>query len=69
MTYVGWTFDLERRLAEHNRTGGARGGARTTAGRQWRLVYAEKCPNRQAAMKREYTLKHDRAFRAMLRAL
>ena len=64
VTYVGWTLDLERRLAEHN---GLRAGAKTTRGRVWSLVYAEKHRTRRKAMAREYALKQDRAFRAMLR--
>jgi putative endonuclease len=66
ITYVGWTLDLERRLAEHN---GKRAGAKTTRGRSWTLLYAEKHRTRKGAMKREYALKHDRAFRAALRGL
>ena len=68
-SYVGWTLDLERRLAQHNGTDGRKGGAKSTRGRQWVLIYAEKCAGRGAALKREYRLKHDRAFRAALRAL
>ncbi len=65
ITYVGWTLDLERRLAEHN--GGAQKGAKTTRGRVWALVYAEKHRTRKGAMKREYALKNDKKFRAALR--
>ena len=64
ITYVGWTLDLERRLAEHN---DARRGAKTTRGRAWCLVYAEKHRTRKGAMRREYALKNDRKFRAALR--
>jgi putative endonuclease len=64
ITYVGWTLDLERRLAEHN---GKRSGAKTTRGRIWSLVYAEKYRTRQAAMRREFVLKSDRKFRSSLR--
>ena len=64
VTYVGWTLDLERRLAEHN---GGRKGARATRGRGWALIYAEKHRTRRRAMAREYALKHDKAFRAALR--
>lgn len=68
VTYVGWTLDLERRLAEHNglvaRTSR---GAKSTRGRVWALVYAEKHRTRKGAMRREYVLKNDRAFRAALR--
>lgn len=63
-TYVGWTTDLERRLAQHNK--GL--GAKTTRGRQWRLVYAEKHLAPGDALRREYRLKRDRNFRARLRA-
>jgi putative endonuclease len=66
ITYVGWTLDLERRLAEHNGTGAR--GAKSTRGRAWALVYAEKHRTRRRAMAREYALKHDRKFRAALRA-
>ena len=66
LTYVGWTLDLERRLAEHNGEG-AQKGAKTTRGRVWALVYAEKHRTRKGAMKREFVLKNDRKFRAALR--
>jgi putative endonuclease len=65
ITYVGWTHDLERRLAEHN---GKSGGAKSTRGRVWQLVYAEKHRTRGGAMRREYALKQDRKFRALLRS-
>ena len=65
ITYVGWTLDLERRLAEHNGLG--KRGAKSTRARAWVLVYAEKHRTRRKAMAREYALKRDRAFRARLR--
>ena len=64
VTYVGWTLDLERRLAEHN---GKKAGARSTRGRAWQLVYAEKHRTRKGAMRREVVLKRDKKFRAALR--
>ena len=66
VTYVGWTLDLERRLAEHNGLG--KRGAKSTRGRVWTLLYAEKHRTRRKAMAREYALKQDRAFRARLRS-
>jgi putative endonuclease len=63
-TYVGWTLDLERRLAQHN--GGT--GARSTRGRVWQLLYAECCATRGEAMSREWHLKRARKFRHALRA-
>lgn len=61
-TYVGWTTDLDRRLAQHN--DGT--GAKFTRGRAWRLIYAERLDSREDAMRREWRLKRDRKFRAAL---
>ncbi|MBF0588570.1 MAG: GIY-YIG nuclease family protein [Magnetococcales bacterium] len=58
-TYVGWTTDLERRLAQHN----SGKGARSTRGRRWSLIYAERFSSRREAMSREWYLKKDRGFR------
>jgi len=62
-TYVGWTTDLTRRLAQHN----AGRGAKSTRGRVWVLLYAERLDGVREAMSREWRLKRDRAFRAGLR--
>jgi putative endonuclease len=61
-TYVGWTIDLDRRLAEHN----AGIGARSTRGRSWTLLYVERHATRREAMSREWHLKRDRRFRKLL---
>jgi putative endonuclease len=61
-TYVGWCVDLEQRLTAHN----AGRGARSTRGRIWVLLYAERYPTRNEAMSREVALKRDRKFRAEL---
>ena len=61
-TYVGWTNDLEKRLAAHN--DGT--GARSTRGRQWALLYAERYAHKEEAMSREWHLKRDRGFRKRL---
>ena len=66
ITYVGWTLDLDRRLAEHNGTGAR--GAKSTRARNWALIYAEKHRTRKGAMKREAALKKDKTFRANLRS-
>ena len=58
-TYVGWTNDLDRRVARHN----AGTGARSTRGRVWVLLYAEQHASRREAMSREWHLKRDRSFR------
>ena len=58
-TYVGWTTDPEQRLRRHNDGS----GARSTRGRQWRLLYLERYQTRGEAMSREWHLKRDRRFR------
>jgi putative endonuclease len=62
LTYVGWTLDPDRRLAEHN----AGTGARSTRGRVWTLLHVEQWPSRQEAMRREWHLKRDRRLRKQL---
>lgn len=62
-SYVGWTTDLDRRLQQHN----AGSGARSTRGRAWSLVYAERHSTRHGAMSREWHLKRERAFRSAIR--
>lgn len=61
-TYVGWTNDLEKRLAAHN----AGAGAKSTRGRQWVILHTEEFKNRSDAMSREWYLKRDRKFRKQL---
>jgi putative endonuclease len=63
ITYVGWTHDLDARLAAHNRGG----GAKSTRGRAWRLLYAELLADKSKAMSREWALKRDRGFRLAIR--
>ncbi len=62
VTYVGWTNDLQKRLAAHN----AGKGARSTRGRTWVLLHSEGFATRRKAMSREWHLKRDRAFRKQL---
>ncbi|WP_206682572.1 GIY-YIG nuclease family protein [Paragemmobacter straminiformis] len=61
-TYVGWTLDLGQRVARHN----AGTGAKSTRGRVWAVLYAERLPSRAEAMSREWYLKRDRALRRRL---
>jgi len=58
-TYVGWTNDLDVRLKAHN----AGKGAKSTKGRTWTLLYAERYPTKNEAMSREVYLKRDRKLR------
>jgi putative endonuclease len=62
LTYVGWTDDVARRLAQHNNGK----GARSTRGRVWVLLYSERCASKRHAMSREWHLKRDRTFRKNL---
>jgi len=61
-TYVGWALDLDRRLVQHN----SGTGAKSTRGRVWCLIYAERLPSRTEAMSREWYLKRDRQMRRQL---
>ncbi len=63
-TYVGWTTEPERRLAEHN----AGTGARSTRGRIWVLLHVEQLTSKREAMSREWHLKRDRKRRKQLAA-
>lgn len=54
--YTGWTTDPAARLAAHNGKSG--GGAKYTRGRRpCTLVYIERLPDKQAAMRRECEIK------------
>ena len=65
VTYVGWTIDVEQRLAKHN----AGTGARFTRGRQWRLLHVERHPDQASAMRREAELKRRRSLRQKIVAV
>jgi putative endonuclease len=62
LTYVGWTLDPDRRLAEHNNGT----GAKSTRGRIWAIIHREEFQNRREAMRREWHLKRDRRLRRRL---
>jgi putative endonuclease len=62
LTYVGWTTDVDRRIAQHN----TNRGARSTRGRVWVLLHVERFRTRRQAMSREWHLKRDRKFRKRL---
>lgn len=63
VSYVGWTLDLARRLAQHN----AGTAAKSTRGRQWTVIHVETFASPAKAMSREWHLKRDRKFRAALK--
>ncbi len=52
--YIGWTNDIEKRLATHN---AAKGAKYTRTRLPVRIVYLECHEDRSAAKKREFALK------------
>ena len=53
--YGGYTTDLQKRLAAHN---SGKGAKYTRSRMPVELVWWEECPTRQAAMSREWQVKH-----------
>lgn len=53
--YTGWTNDLERRLATHR---AGKGGKYTRSRLPLELVYWEEHETKEAAMRREWAIKH-----------
>ena len=58
-TYVGYTNNLNLRLAKHN----SNKGAKSTKGYKWILIYSKKFKSKNLAMSYEYKLKKDRVLR------
>lgn len=58
--YTGYTSNLKKRLAEHNK-----GKAYSTKNRQWRIVYYEACIEEQDARRRERYLKTSQGRRML----
>ena len=59
VTYVGYTNNLNKRIALHNRSK----GAKFTRGRKWKLIYKEKYNSKKEAISREYYIKNNRTIR------
>ena len=59
ISYVGYTNNLNKRLAMHN----SNKGAKFTKGKKWRLVYYERYESKKKAMKEEYKLKKNYQLR------
>ena len=53
--YGGYTTDLQKRLAAHN---SGKGAKYTRSRLPVELVYWEECPTKEAAMSREWQVKH-----------
>ena len=61
-TYVGYTNNLNLRLAKHN----SNKGAKSTKGYKWILIYSKKFKSKNSAMSYEYKLKKDKAKRKII---
>ena len=53
--YTGWTNDLEKRVEAHN---SGKGAKYTKSRLPVKLVYSETFATKEAAMSREYAIKH-----------
>ena len=62
-SYVGYTKNITKRIALHNRSK----GAKFTRGRKWSLIYKKRFKNKIEAMKYEYILKNDYNLRKKLK--
>ena len=61
-TYVGYTNNLDLRLAKHNDNK----GAKSTKGYKWILIYSKKFRDKKKAMSFEYKLKNNKNLRKEL---
>ena len=61
-TYVGYTNNLDLRLAKHNDNK----GAKSTKGYKWVLIYNKKFKTKNQAMSYEYRLKKNKTLRKKL---
>jgi putative endonuclease len=59
VTYVGYTKDIQKRIALHN----SGKGAKFTRGRKWVLIYKEKLSSKSEAISREYYIKNHKSER------
>ncbi len=57
-TYIGYTANIEKRLARHNKELPTKKSSYTQKqGKQWKVIYEEKFSTRNEAMAREKELK------------
>ena len=61
-TYVGYTYNLDKRLNMHN----SNLGAKSTKGYKWEIIYKKKFYSKSKALSFEYKLKKDRKERLRL---
>ena len=64
LSYVGYTNNLKKRLANHN----ASKGAKFTRGRKWILAYSIGYNSKSKAMSEEYKLKKNYKLRNKIKS-
>ena len=64
LSYVGYTNNLKKRLAQHN----ASKGAKFTRGRKWILAYNMSYDSKSKAMSEEYKLKKNYKLRNKIKS-
>ena len=62
-SYVGYTNNLNKRLALHNKSK----GAKFTKGRKWTLIYKKCYKTKSLAMKNEFLLKKNQKKRNLIK--
>ena len=62
-SYVGITNDLQKRIAKHNSSK----GAKYTRGKKWYLAYKKSYNSKSKALKEEYRLKKDKKKREKIK--
>ena len=62
-SYVGYTNNLIKRIALHNKSK----GAKFTRGKLWKLIYFRKYRSKNKALKEEYKLKKDYKLRSEIK--
>ena len=63
VTYVGYTNNLNKRIALHN----SGKGAKFTRSRKWLVIYKEKFLSKNKAISREYYIKKNRLLRNQIK--
>ena len=63
LSYVGYTMNLNKRLAMHNSSK----GAKYTRGRRWILIYKKEYKTKSDAMREEYKLKNNYTLRKRIK--
>ena len=62
-SYVGYTNNLLNRIKAHN----LGKGAKSTRGRNWKIVFKRKFKKKSLAMKYEYFLKNNQKLRKIIK--